>query len=552
MARLPDVTSFGARPVPQPARALPNNASVGRGVQRAANAQLSAAGEAGRGAATLSEMGIRLAAAQEKIQSREDSVERARAYRQFDEETQAELLRLQTEGDLSSVETMRTYKDFVETRKNELFEAHKGSADSRTALMERLEGRAASVLDRATVASLEGQRALVTQTLGNDLNRLSATAQQSPGSLPQLFQELDGQINDMAGALTPEEEHKFRIGGRSTLVETAVGSLISRGSFDRAETLLDLPGVDSILDPTSHNRLRDRITAARMEMLKPEDLVEVGDPTSPTGSRFVPKSMAAGLPGKPRKPLVSITHKGEEEFAKQLGKMDAETLTGIETTAQNAYNTLGEVARMNAAIESGRFTTGVFADARHFIGRVADFLEIDTEDFGKLVGDAATADTLDAAAARLGVEAAQKLGRITNMSLQFIIDSLPSLTRTPEGNKILLETMERVANREIQVATLADQYVTEYNSLRPPGTKSYFQAVRDLEESDPVISAQLRQRIIDGSRAAPKSFRDVLGNLTGQEEPPEGFEAPPGAEFVRMQDGKPVVRGSDGKLYIQE
>lgn len=59
---------------------------------------------------------------------------------------------------------------------------------------------------------------------------------------------------------------------------------------------------------------------------KPEDLVEVGDPDSPTGSRYVPKSQAAGQPGKFSNDALDTYHnrqKTEWEDARRQAEREA-------------------------------------------------------------------------------------------------------------------------------------------------------------------------------------------------------------------------------------
>lgn len=274
-----------------------------------------------------------------------------------------------------------------------------------------------------------------------------------------------------------------------------------------------------------------------------EPLVEVGDPSSPTGSRFIPRSEATGRPGRERSPLVSITDIGESELAKHLGRLDAERVINLEDQGQQAFRDLTEISRMRSALESGAFTTGSFSDLRVWLARAATLFGMDSTEI-QLIGDAATADTLDAASSRMAVQAAERMGRITNMSLQFIRDSLPALTRTPEGNRILLEVMERVSQREIEIATMADQFIQRHGSLRPEGKKTFFQSLRDLEESDPVITDDLRQRIIDGSAKAPHSFKEIIGprseapRISSQQ---EVDALPSGSEFI-WTDGQKYTK----------
>jgi hypothetical protein len=108
--------------------------------------------------------------------------------------------------------------------------------------------------------------------------------------------------------------------------------------------------------------------------------------------------------------------------------------------------------------------------------------------------------------------------------------------------------MKRTEGREIEIASLVEQFIQQHGSLTPPNERTFYQAVRDLEEGDPIITPELRERIIEGSRTAPNSFNDVLrdvsGLLRGGEGVPtissqEEFDAlEPGAEFIWTPTGE--------------
>ena len=368
-------------------------------------------------------------------------------------------------------------------------------------------------------------------------------------------------VEAIAEGASPEQQAPFR--------ELAVASAVRYGNFLQEQRLrLEQMGEDPnvVPDPTEYVERQLAFFDARAGVAPlgtaeavgtREGEQDVAEATTILGRDPTPdeRQKLAGV--EQSAPLISITDQGETALVKELGKLDANRINDLETTAQTAISTKREVARMEAAIESGRFKTGVFADTRQFLARLFDFAGVDVSDVSDLIGDAATADTLDAAAKRLGVEMAQKLGRITNMSLGFIKDSLPSLTRTPEGNKILIEVMDRVADRDLEIASLADTYFSEFGSLRPKDRKSFFEATRDLEESDPVIDEELRQRIIDGSKNAPAKFADIEGfvdSIAQEEEQtalPDGI--PPGSvKTGKTAEGFDVYTTPDGQQLVNE
>ena len=256
---------------------------------------------------------------------------------------------------------------------------------------------------------------------------------------------------------------------------------------------------------------------------------------------------------EPSGPLITQTQ--ESAFQKGLGEADAADVTAVRERSDLARRTIVETGRIRAALESQRFKTGVFSDARVFLGRLFDFIDVETP--SDIIGDAATADTLDSAANRLGLDIAEKLGRVTNMSLRFIRDSLPALSRTPEGNLILVEVMERIAQRDIEIDRLQETFLSEFQTIRPKGRKSLREAVLDLDDTDPIISDKLRQRIIEGSQKAPRSFKSFDDPFTLDRErpiPDVPSDLPEGSVFVDFTEdgGLPVFRDPEGKLWVDE
>ncbi|KKM22957.1 hypothetical protein LCGC14_1620040 [marine sediment metagenome] len=549
MPRLPDVTALGGRPTPRATRGVGNVTAVGRGVQQAANIEASAAGRVGQGGAAIAQGLADLSTAQENINARGDALKRAKTVSEWDEKSNTALLTTSEEQDLADPEVARGFNEQMRELMRSLVENHKGSADSKARLAVSLEQRRSALSGKAASMAIQAQKTGIQDLLNGALNELSATVRQNPGSLSQQRLAVRRQMEEYSDALTPTEERTYIKAADSILGETAIESMILSGHADQAEVeLRDQPGLLASLYPDAQKRLFDKINAFRVNQRAAETkgFQVRAELRATLGREPTPDELARKAGVAPPRALVNIDMGGERAFIKELSKLDAGRVAELQDNAQTAFRNRAEIDRMTAALESGKFTTGVFADARHFLAGLATFVGA-SEETQQIIGDAATADVLDAASKNLAVEMAQKLGRITNMSLGFVIDSLPALTRTPEGNKILLEVMGRTATREIELANLADRYAIEYQTLRPEGEPSFFQAMRDLEENDPVITEELRKRIIGGSKKAPKSFMEVFG---GGE--PNDLELPEGFEFDRMENGKAIIRDSAGNEFVQE
>ena len=534
---------------------MPNIVGTGQGVARGADIMSRDANMVGRDtasfAADIGQVGDRIAASEQRITSKIEAVERARQLNAFQEENTAELLNLSKEKNFADPTVLRTFSDKFKAKSEALVGQHAYSRESRAILAEHLEAVRFRTVAQAAAMQTAYQDKELEDRLSSDLSALTVEARQSPAALVQSLAAWDYRLKAYAPGLDPPKERWWQATGASAITEATIEPLIVSGRVDLAEQLLlSTPGLLNKLSPAAQNKLFNGIEAYRAEARKPrapvalspgqvlvdpitgreiarggkkeEKLTEIYDANSPTKSRLVTESEALGQPGRERAPVVSITQQGESAVAKELGQLDAKRVVKLETDAQQAFLDKAEAQRMTAALDSGRFTPGVFSDARHFIARLADFAGAGPE-IKDLVGDAATADTLDAASAKLGVAVAEKMGRFTNMSLQFVKDSVPNLARTPEGNRVLLDVMNRTADRQIEVASLADKFIQQYGTLRPKDEKTYFQAVRDLEEKDPLITPELEKRIKEGSKQTGSSFVEKFGKAVSK--PKEGDKA---------------------------
>lgn len=268
MPRLPTKEDLGSRPSLRSQRGVvPFRAGIAESAEAQASRQ--AARDASQTGQAVVDLATAIGASDERRRTRADAVDRARKSSAYNEGATTELRRVLTEGDLSKSETLDSYQGFLDRQMAESIGGHQGSPESLTRLTVRLESMRSTFADRAAAISSQAQRDLMAVTHGEDLNKLRATAHTSPGLLLQLFDTLDVQIDDMAPALTPQEETAFRAAGREQLTEAAIGSLIARDQIDAAERImLDVPGVRVIMGREAQRRVFDRIRAARAERRK--------------------------------------------------------------------------------------------------------------------------------------------------------------------------------------------------------------------------------------------------------------------------------------------
>lgn len=258
--RIPSLEE-AARPTPRPARGIPNTAVVAAGPRQAAQAVSSGT------TAGLVEVGTEVveafAQAEQRIRTRDDAVARARAISDFTNSSAEALRNLQSEGDLSDRETAANYINQLRENAAQIVSDHAGSEDSRAALAVRLEGIRTDYANQVADLRLQAQDRVVLDTMGTALRGLTASAYGTPSQIGQLYESLDAQIDDMAPALTPEQELDLRTNGRSEIAASALEGLLDRGDWRSARDLLrETPGIANVLSPEKQREIMGRITTA--------------------------------------------------------------------------------------------------------------------------------------------------------------------------------------------------------------------------------------------------------------------------------------------------
>lgn len=201
-----------------------------------------------------------------------------------------------------------------------------------------------------------------------------------------------------------------------------------------------------------------------------------------------------GPDGKPASlgPQTSVSIQGgESQFDKTVGEGQGKMFLGLAEDGPQAKADLGNIQQLRGAIATlpGGFLGGAQAIANQYgikLGENAGNLEYANAILSKLTP-----------AQRQGMP-----GAASDRDVQMFRDALPKLSNTPEGNKLILDTMEALANQRLEQARIAT-LVTTNQMNRQDGMK----ALQDLP--DPFA----------GLKAA-------IGRPTGQEAPKQGGIVP--------------------------
>ena len=176
---------------------------------------------------------------------------------------------------------------------------------------------------------------------------------------------------------------------------------------------------------------------------------------------------------------------GSGEYRKAIDKKLAEQSISIQEGAQQARSKLATLDALGSALQqSGQ--TGWGGETLLTVQQAGRALGLD-------IGD-----NLDAkeAARALGNQLALQLrspsngagmpGAMSDKDREFLVASVPGLTKTPEGNARLIEFMKRIEQRNIEVAQLAQQYEAKNGQI----DNGFFKELADWADTNPLFQEQ--------------------------------------------------------------
>lgn len=174
-------------------------------------------------------------------------------------------------------------------------------------------------------------------------------------------------------------------------------------------------------------------------------------------------SRVGSAPERGNKTTVSVDAKGEAEFTKELGKLDAKRVNDALTTRDTATSALNSLNKL-AALPSDQLITGQFASGR--VGATnllstlglaspADAQKLATsQQYQKVAGDV----ILQTLGGKLGAG-------FSNADREFIASLVPQLETNPEARRSLIKFMQAKNQDIIKESTKLENYARQNKGL---------------------------------------------------------------------------------------
>lgn len=223
---------------------------------------------AGAASNVLGVVGDKLADTEQKIRTRDDTVDRARLKRSFKTLIGTEARRIATEEDLSQTQTGINFSTFINDARDQLLTEHVGSEDSRATLSISLDDLSVQATDSLAIESVTASRDLVEDSIRQEISDIAISVQQNPENVLDSLSAVNEIIDDMGPALSQNEMRDRREAGQQLVLSTAVTSMLDNGNIEGAKNLLETEGISEIVGSGQVLKFATRINKIEREINK--------------------------------------------------------------------------------------------------------------------------------------------------------------------------------------------------------------------------------------------------------------------------------------------
>ena len=283
---------------PGPSRSIQAATAPGRALAELGSTVQGIARDVGQNIALRqAEEDKRLALADARITARRESVERMRSGRELHDFGNELFTEFESSRDFSRRDDSVEFGAAMNAKAEELIANHTGSEESKLRLMERLGPILESAADKAGVASVKAQDALVAREFEEVTNGLSARVRQGENPRVLIAEGMEF-LNAEKDALRPGQETAYVQALNSRVWGAKIDGFMGTGDFDAAEEMLTFPEVRAAIGQEAQTRAFNRISAARTEgrtkILTPAELTGMGFPKDIVEAGLVVQQKADG------------------------------------------------------------------------------------------------------------------------------------------------------------------------------------------------------------------------------------------------------------------
>lgn len=201
--------------------------------------------------------------------------------------------------------------------------------------------------------------------------------------------------------------------------------------------------------------------------------------------------------------------KGDVKYMEEMGKLMAEDFAKIQAGGSTSQQSLQKFDRLGGLLDG--INTGAFKGTTTQLKSIAKSAGVDLDSLG-VRDDVAPAQAAKAIANEIALQlrnpfgGAGMPGAMSDSDREFLMQMVPGLETTPEGNKLLVDYWRRVNQRGIDVARKAREYVKKNGGKFDYG---FYDELNDYAEKNPLFAKE--QASVATAVTRPRATNPLTG-----------------------------------------
>lgn len=158
--------------------------------------------------------------------------------------------------------------------------------------------------------------------------------------------------------------------------------------------------------------------------------------------------------------------RGDVKYQEEMGKLLAQEFTGLQSAGTAAQTSLAKFDRLGGLLDG--VNTGAFKGTTTQMKAIAKSAGVDLDSLG-ITDDVAPAQAAKAITNEIALQlrnpagGAGMPGALSDKDREFLLQMVPGLENTPEGNKTLVDYWRRINKRNIEIAKMSRDYTRKNN-----------------------------------------------------------------------------------------
>lgn len=313
-------------------------------------------------AQVVAQQGDILAQIGDRIQRRNEVIDRVRQMNAFEQSVNEDLTALRATEDIADPQKVDEFRQRLRQRREQFIGQHSGRYGSAAEFRAQLENMEGQIVKQLMGEQIKAQHNLIARTIESDISVTSNAIADDFTLYDQALEAGYEKINQFEGVLPPEMVTAAKLGLEKSAAVAMVNALRQRGEVDVLEEFLQNPETYKLLSAEMRLNAQADISKVRYEREERERSIDnmARSVEAVTGNKLTPeqREIIAGLPDPSKMNMAQKMMMNEMILGRPLTEQERQKMMGI-YTAETQMTKSASLAMISS--EWGRFSSGVMS-----------------------------------------------------------------------------------------------------------------------------------------------------------------------------------------------